>query len=343
MLGTATEVAVEVTDSFSNPGGDNMYFDNLVLTVNSRTLATTAGSPAPDVASIANLLPGESATVVITAIVDDPYTATDELTNVVTVRSGNQVAQASVYDCVRCFDFGDDPATFDVTGVPGPSRARATSQRKIIADTFQSIGLRGSTPAQHPWSGDWGSRPTVAALATGGLVQNVIDVATRSLRIGSTGGATVANTAATRAVGDLDAASEVVLGFDYRCSNLGTTDTVQLQIRPTSSAAWTTLQTFTECNNATIYSSQDLTLVPANYGTATEIRLIVTRTSRATSCSTSTTSRSGPSPTPSPSARDWAPCSTARSLAPAVRPRSPPRPRPHPMATTLPAPTTKTA
>lgn len=276
-FGSATEVRFEVPVGSPFEANDNMYFDNVQL------LATgIAGAAPPALVTIPTLTAAQSATIVVSTTVDNPYTATDEITNIATVRTGNQVAKATVVDCVRCFDFGDDPSTFNGAGGTNPARHRAASARKIIADTFQNIGYNGST-GTHPWSGTtWVEIDGGGAGPAVGLVQNVIDLATRTARIGSTTVTTPAGTPAgtgtalSRVIGDLSGFTTVNLGFDYRCSNLGATDVVQLQIRPNASAAWVILQTFNSCNNPTTYSSQDLTLSPSDYGTATEIRFTVT-------------------------------------------------------------------
>jgi len=274
--GAATEVRFRVVDAFGGGGTDNLFIDNLQFSASARVTSTVPGAAPTNLVTLTDLLAGESATIVVNTTVNNPYTASDEINNVVTVRSGNQVARASVVDCVKCFDYGDDPASFNGIGGLNPARARATSLRSTIADTFQSTGYSGSTGTA-PWAaGLWTEVDTGGAGPTAGLVQNVTDASTRSIRIGSATGATAINTAFSRVVGDLSTVTAVNLRYDFRCGNLGADDVAQLQIRPTAAAAWTSLQTFTNCNNATIYSGQETTLVPANYGTATEIRLIVT-------------------------------------------------------------------
>ena len=276
-LGTATEVRFIVTNAFSGGGGDFFYVDNVQLTSTARLTGTVAGAAPPNLVTLTDLLAGESATIVIATTVNNPYTATDEITNIASVRTGNQVAKATVVDCVRCFDYSDDPSTFNGAGGTDPARARASSARRIIADTFQNLGYTGSTGTV-PWSGTtWVEVDAAGAGANAGHVQNVVDNSTRAARIGNTAITAPNGTLLSRVVGDLSGFTTVNLAFDYRCSNLSATDAVQLQIRPTGGAtAWTTLQTFSNCNNATIYSTQDLTLIAANYGAATEIRFTVT-------------------------------------------------------------------
>ncbi len=274
-FGTATELRFRVSDAFSGASSDAFYFDNVVFSASARVTSTVAGAAPPNLVTLVDLLPSESATIVVNTTVNNPYTATDELTNIATVRSGNQVAKATVIDCVRCFDYSDDPSTYNGSGGLSPARARTTSPRTYIADTFQAGGYSGSTGTA-PWAGAAWVEAGDDAVATTGIVQNVVDASTRSARIGSATVVTPLNTALSRVVGDLSSYTAVNLGFDYRCGNMTTGDVVQLQIRPTAAAAWTTLQTFSNCNNATIYSGQDLTLAPATYGTATEIRLVVT-------------------------------------------------------------------
>lgn len=282
--GTATAMRFIVTDAFSNGGGDEFFFDNVQFNVTTTTTTTTTtreidtvpGAAPPNLVTLTDLLAGETATIVVATTVDDPYTATDEITNIATVRTGNQVAKATMVDCVRCFDFGDDPASYNGAGGTNPARARATSARLIIADTFQNLGYNGSSGTA-PWAGaTWLETEGGGAGPTAGLVQNVVDVSTRSIRVGSPTITTPAGTLFSRVVGDLSGFTTVNLGYDYRCSNLGATDTIELQIRPDAAASWVTKQIFNSCNNATIYSSADLTLAPGEYGTATEIRLNVT-------------------------------------------------------------------
>ncbi len=273
-FGSATSIRFIVTDAFGGGGTDNIYFDNLVISATGRFPVATAGAAPPNLFTLTDLLVGESATVTLTVTVNNPYTATDEIANIVTVRSGNTVAQASVVDCVRCFDYGDNPVSYEDAG-PAPARARATSERQYIADTFQALGYTGNTGSVD-WAGIWTEVDALGGGATSGRVQNIADAGTRSLRIGDTGATTAVNQAATRAVGDLSGASTVTLSYDYRCLNMGATDTVQVQIRPTNAAAWQVVQTINSCNNPTIYSNNAVTLAPALYGATTELRVIVT-------------------------------------------------------------------
>lgn len=277
-LGPNTEIEFVVTEAFEGGGGetDNLYIDNISLTASGRITSTVAGAAPPNLVTLTDLLAGESATIVIETTVQDPYTATDEITNIATVRTGNQVAKASVVDCVRCFDYSDDPSTYNGSGGTDPARARAISARQIIADTFQNLGYNGSSGTD-PWVGtSWVETEGGGAGPAAGLVQNVVDVSTRAIRVGSATITTPTGTFFSRVVGDLSGFTTVDVGFDYRCSNLGTTDTIEFQVRPNGSAAWVTKQTFTNCNNATTYSNTELTLASGEFGTATEIRLNVT-------------------------------------------------------------------
>ncbi|MEQ1701959.1 MAG: GEVED domain-containing protein, partial [Ilumatobacteraceae bacterium] len=282
--GTATSIRFIVTNSFSGGGGDQFFFDNVQFNATTTTTTTStvrqvdtvAGAAPPSLVTLTDLLAGESATIVIATTVDDPYPATDEITNIATVRTGNQVAKATVVDCVRCFDYSDNPSSFNGSGGTDPARARATSARQIIADTFQNLGYNGSTGTD-PWVGtSWVETEGGGVGPAAGLVQNVVDVSTRAIRVGSTTITTPAGTLFSRVIGDLSGFTTVDVGFDYRCGNLGVGDTIELQVRPNGSAAWVTKQTFTNCNNATIYSNSELTLASGEFGTATEIRLNVT-------------------------------------------------------------------
>jgi len=275
-MGLTTELRFRVSAAFTSSGTDELFFDDVVVSANPRIVSTVAGAAPPNIFTLTDLLPGESATIVVNTTVQNPYTATDEITNTATVRSGNQIARAEVVDCVRCFDFGDDPTIYNGAGGLNPARARAVSPRSYYADTFQSLGYSGSTGTV-PWAGtSWVEADTGGGGPTGGQVQNMIDGSTRSIRIGGAAATAINTNALSRVVGDLTSFSEISLGFEYRCSNLDATDVVELQIRATAVAAWVSLQSFVACSNATIYSSNQITLAPANYGTATEIRLVVT-------------------------------------------------------------------
>lgn len=278
--GAATEIQFIVTNAFSGAGADDFYVDNVVISTTGRAPSTYAGAAPPNLTTLTDLLPGETATVTLVTTVNNPYTASDEIDNHVRVQAGNQVAEASVTDCVKCFDTGDDPATFNGAGGTNPARARATSQRNYIADTFQTGNYSGNTGTVD-WTGSAWTETGDAATGPGsGLIQNFVDTAasTFALRIGNPGGSTAINTAASRVVGDLSGATTVNLGYDYRCQNMGASDEVQLQVRPNGSSGWTTVQTFNNCNNASIYSNNQVTLSPSVLGTATEMRLVVTNT-----------------------------------------------------------------
>lgn len=277
--GSATEIRFVVSADFDQ-NNDQFFVDDVQISTNPRVSAVVAGAAPPNLVTLVDLLPGESATIVINTTVNDPYTATDEITNIATVRSDNQVAKADVTDCVRCFDFGDDPSTYNGAGGTNPARARATSVRALIADTFQNLGYDGSTGTQD-WAGtSWVETDASGGGATGGLVQNVIDASTRSIRIGSAAGSTATSNELRRLVGDLSGFTTVNIGFEYRCTGFETTgDEVQLQIRPIAGVgAWQLVQAFTapSCTNPSVYSGADVLIAPANYGTSTEIRLAVT-------------------------------------------------------------------
>lgn len=161
-FGIATEVQLVVApgQAFEGGGGetDNFYADNVQFTATGRLTGTVAGAAPPNLVTLVDLLPAESATIVVNTTVNNPYTATDELTNIATVRSGNQVARASVIDCVRCFDYSDDPSSYNGSGGLAPARACTTSPRTYVSDTFQAGGYTGSTGTA-AWSGPCGPRP----------------------------------------------------------------------------------------------------------------------------------------------------------------------------------------
>jgi len=148
--GSATEIRFIVTNAFS-ASNDDFYVDNVQFAVTARTQTATTGTAPPALYTIADLNAGESATIVVNTTVDTPLLATDELYNIATARSGNEVARADVTDCVRCFDYGDDPASFEGAGT-NPARARVSSRRDYIADTFQSGGYTGNT-GNTDWTG----------------------------------------------------------------------------------------------------------------------------------------------------------------------------------------------
>jgi len=276
-LGLATEIQFIVGGTgFAGNGTDYLNIDDLVITSDNRINAATTGAAPPNLFTIADLRAGESATITFNTTVS-ATPPTDELYNIATARTGSEVARADVTDCVRCFDYSDDPASYNGAGGNNPARARVGSLRTYIADTFQSGGFAGSTGNVDWAASSWTETDTGGAGPSTGRVRNITDLTTRSAVIGGVGATTPTDTGLSRLVGSLTGASSVLLEMDYRCSNLAAGDVVALEIRPTGGAtAWTSLQTFSNCNNATTYSSVNYALAAANYGAATEVRLRVT-------------------------------------------------------------------
>jgi uncharacterized repeat protein (TIGR01451 family) len=129
-LGTATQIRFRVSDAF-NDSSDIFYFDNVVL----------AGFVEPvRPYLIPDLLPGETATVTIVTLVDDPIApAIEDLSNTAHVcapassciyppddpdpPTGDYEEEDDVSDCVICFDFGDAPDEYG--SLLGSNGARA--------------------------------------------------------------------------------------------------------------------------------------------------------------------------------------------------------------------------
>jgi uncharacterized repeat protein (TIGR01451 family) len=267
--GDATEIRFRVAVAFVDSGtaNDTIYIDDVRLNL--------TGSPRVGVTLTNALAALQLATITITTTVTNPFTGPDELTNYAMARSGNQVVAAKVTDCARCFDYGDDPATFEVgAGGTDPGRATKTSLRRTYGDTFQTGNLAGSTG-----SNDWGAS-SWTELDSGGVgidtgnVRVVVDGSERSARIGNGAAAPATTNALTRLVGSLTGFSSALINVTYRCSSLEANDVVLMQVSADGNAPWTTLQTFTNCNGTT-YSNQITELPTGTLGSATTVRFIV--------------------------------------------------------------------
>ncbi|MDO8391354.1 MAG: C25 family cysteine peptidase [Actinomycetota bacterium] len=274
--GASTQVRFIVSNAFDNTG-DRFFVDNVVVSASMpgppRVTSTVPGAAPPNLVTLTDLLAGESATIVINTTVTDPFTGPDELTNYAMARSGNQVAAAEVTDCVRCFDYGDAPASYEGPGGTDPARAAKQSLRSTFGDTFQTGGFAGSTGSTAWNASSWTEVDAGGIGATTGYLQNAADGGERSARFGN-GTTAAANTALTRQVGDLTGYSSAMINVTYRCESLEADDVVYMQVSPNGSAPWTTLQTFTSCNGVT-YSNQITELPIGTLGAATTVRFIV--------------------------------------------------------------------
>lgn len=270
-FGTATQIQFVVTGAFTGSGTHFFYVDNVQFNLSSRTTSTVAGAAAPNLVTLTDLLPGESATIVVNTTVASVPNA--DIINTATATSGAQSASASVTDCSICYDFGDAPATYNGGGTGlNPARARVRGQTTLIADTFQSGGYSGSTGTAAWSQAVWTETDSSGAAqsTTAGFVQNVIDSGARSVTFTASSPLT---TAISRIAGDLSAyTTGVTLGVDYRCDSMEADDEVTLEVRKDASSAWSTPTTWSNCSS-TAYTRQTVTLNQATQvGTATEIR-----------------------------------------------------------------------
>ena len=263
---------------------DNVWIDDFSVTATvagPRTISTVPGAAPSALVTLTDLLPGESATIVVNTTVLDPYSATTgDIFNYAMASSGDQYGSDSTIDCVRCFDFSDDPLQYNGTdGVNGNDAARhwVGSLRNTNADTFASGAYTGSTGTR-AWNGNWTETDTAVggAGAGAGYVQVVTDDSDQLARIGSSSATVPANTALTRSLGDLDSGGYTTAAIDvtYRCTGMTATDDVALQASP-DGVTWTTVHTFENCNNPDIDSNRIFD-ISAYIGSNTSIRFLVT-------------------------------------------------------------------
>lgn len=71
-LGTATKIRFAQSGTWGGASADEFWFDNVVLTPNTRSTSTVAGAAPSNLVTLTDLLPGESATVVVSTTVDNP-------------------------------------------------------------------------------------------------------------------------------------------------------------------------------------------------------------------------------------------------------------------------------
>lgn len=306
--GTNTQIRMLVTNAFGGSGTRQLSFDNVTFTVSaSRTTSTVPGLTPPLLYTLTDLLPGESASIVVTYTV--AANPPDQIDNYVWARSGNTLVNASTTDCVKCFDFGDDPATYDeTTSSPTPGYARKTWRTETLGDTFQTATYAATTGSL-PWkdtSGvatSWTETGDGTTGPTSGVIQNLFDNNERTIRIGSATATVGTTVALTRVAGNLSAYDKAFVNVTYRCSGLTAADAVQLQVSPDGGGTWNTIDTFSNCNNATTYSNDIVTLTSGQWGANTQVRFKVSQALEANKflyiddvqfTLTSTTVQSGP-------------------------------------------------
>lgn len=271
LVGTATQVRFRVTNALDDTT-DIFFVDDVTFTASDRVPSTAPGAAPPTVAVLPELLGGESATIVVSATVT--AAAPDDIVNTATATSGPFISRASVANCVRCFDFGDVPASYDGAD---PARARVTAPlvttTATIADDFAvAANWTGSTGTAGWNAADW-TEIDGAGLGTGaGRIRKVTDLGDLAVRWAN---GSAANEGISRVVGDLSSVTSATLSFARRCVGLEAGDAVSVEIRPDGSAAWQVLDTFSNCNDAA-YVPQSYTLTSGVHtGSATEVRFRV--------------------------------------------------------------------
>lgn len=279
-LGTNVEFRLWQSAQFT-AANDIFYFDNLTINASGgpRTNSTAAGAAPPNLVTIPDLQAGESATIVVNTTVTNPYTGTTgEVFNYATASSGTNYASDFTIDCVKCYDYGDDPTSYNGAGGLNPGRAWQNSLRNTIADSFASLAFTGSTGTLG-WNGNWTDTGTDSGGAGpgAGFVQVVTVGGAQLARIGTTT-ATPApvGTQLLRSLGNLSAAGYTSASVDvtYRCSAMGADDTVVMESSPDGINWSSALMTITNCNNGQ-YSSNQIVTLPS-LGANTQIRFRVT-------------------------------------------------------------------
>lgn len=271
-FGSSTQLSFVVTEPFWN--NDNFRVDNVQFDITTRSTSTVAGSAPPDLYTLTDLLPGESATIVVNTTVNNSSVPA-QIDNYAWARSGNTVVSAEVTDCVLCFDFGDDPSSYNGADGLDPGRASKRSVTNTIGDTFQSTGYSGSTGTLDWQAGSWTELNDGVTGYTSGLVQQVFDNNERTVRIGQAGSTTAVGTGLSRTLGDFSDYDSAFVNVTYRCSGLQSSGAVQVQVSPDGGSSWTTLTTISGCNNATQYSNEIITLPPGSWDDNTVVRVQV--------------------------------------------------------------------
>ena len=271
LVGTATQVRFRVTTALDDTS-DIFFVDDVTFTATDRVPSTAPGTAPPTVSVLPELLGGESATIVVAATVTGA--APDDIVNTATATSGPFISRASVANCVRCFDFGDVPASFDGAD---PARARViattTTTAATIADDFAvSANWSGSTGTSSWSAGVWTEVDGGGLGTSAGRIRKVSDLGDVSVRWNS---GSLANEGISRVAGDLSSVTAATLSFARRCVGLEVGDAVSVEIRPDASASWLVLDNFTNCNDPA-YLPQSYALTPGvHMGSATEVRFRV--------------------------------------------------------------------
>jgi len=280
LWGTATEIRIGVSTGTALAGNDYVSVDDVTLTATGgRATATVLGAAPPNLVTLTDLAAGESATVVVNTTVNNPFTPTfGEVFNTATVSSGSNYAADSTIDCVKCYDYGDDPSSYNGAGGLDPGRAWQNSLRNTIADTFASLAYTGSTGTL-AWGGNWTETDSAVggAGAGAGFVQVVTVGGSQLARIGTTSAtAAPVGTQLLRSLGNLSGAgyTSASVNVTYRCSAMGADDTVVMESSADGVTWSSALMTITNCNNGQYASNQIVTL--PSIGTNTQIRFRVT-------------------------------------------------------------------
>ncbi|WP_334142065.1 C25 family cysteine peptidase [Rhabdothermincola sp.] len=123
VFGTAVEIRFIITQSLEQ--NDLFYADNITFTLADRVPVTFPGGAPPSLTTLPDLLPGETATIIVTATVKNPLPpGTLDIVNTATATSGPLSDTDDHTDCVVCFDFGDAPEDYGTTYASDGARAR---------------------------------------------------------------------------------------------------------------------------------------------------------------------------------------------------------------------------
>ncbi len=258
-------------DQRARDNTDTLFLDNISIARTDRVDATVAGSAPSAVATLTELLGGESATVVVRATVSS--LPNPEIVNTATATSGSFISRATTSDCARCFDFGDAPASFDGAD---PGRSRIVSSLVLapetIIDDFQVTGTWDGSTGTWPWSATaWTETDGGGPRHERRRIRKVSDLGDFSVRWAAS---SAVNEGISRVVGDLSAVTAATLGFQRRCNSMEADDVVAVEIRPNATAAWQTVATFQNCSD-TAYVAQSYPLAAGAIGSATELRFRV--------------------------------------------------------------------
>jgi uncharacterized repeat protein (TIGR01451 family) len=271
LVGTATQVRFRVTNALDDTS-DIFFVDDVTFTASDRVPLTAPGAAPATVAVLPELLGGESATIVVAATVT--AAAPDDIVNTGTATSGSFISRASVTNCVRCFDFGDVPASYDGAD-PGRARviAPVVTTSATVADDFAVAADWSGSTGSAPWSaGAWTEIDGGGAGTGAGRIRKISDIGDLAVRWAN---GSLLDEGISRAVGDLSAVTTATLSFARRCVGLEAGDAVVAEIRPDASSAWQVLATFNNCNDAAYVAQSYALTAGVHMGSATEVRFRV--------------------------------------------------------------------